>query len=208
MEAIITQIQQTSMVEWLGTATGLIGVTLSIKEKVLAWPFFIFCYGLYAYLSYGASLYAVMFLNVCFIPISLYGWWKWGMASRAEGGDVSSSDSLAIATLNLRQIVAVGGIVLLATIGIGTILSRYTEGAFPYLDAFATSLSFLAQWMLSRKYTENWIAWFVADVAFIILWGIQGYWVAVGMFIVFTVLAALGFLSWRKELSKGASQAL
>ena len=96
----------------------------------------------------------------------------------------------------------------MATIGIGAILSRYTEGAFPYLEAFGTSLSFLAQWMLSRKYIENWIAWFVADTAFIVLWGIQGYWVAVGMFIVFTVLAALGFLSWRKELSKGASQAL
>ena len=80
MEAIITQIQQTSMVEWFGTVAGLTGVTLSIKEKVLAWPFFIICYGLYAYLSFGASLYAAMLLNACFIPFALYGWWKWGMA--------------------------------------------------------------------------------------------------------------------------------
>ena len=206
MEAFITQIQQTSMVEWLGAATGLIGVTLSIKEKVLAWPFFIICYGLYAYLSYSVSLYAAMSLNVCFIPFSLYGWWKWGMASRGKNKDHSSSESLAIAQLTARQRIAVCGIGLLATIGIGTVLSRFTEGAFPYLDAFATSISFLAQWMLSRKYIENWIAWFVADAAFIVLWAMQGYWVAVGMFIVFTVLAALGFSSWRKELSKRGSQ--
>lgn len=206
MEAFITQIQQTSMVEWLGAATGLIGVTLSIKEKVLAWPFFIVCYGLYAYLSYSVSLYAAMSLNICFIPFSLYGWWKWGMASRGKNEDHSSCKSLAIAKLTSRQRIAVGGIGLFATIGIGTLLSRYTEGAFPYLDAFATSFSFLAQWMLSRKYIENWIAWFVADAAFIVLWAMQGYWVAVGMFIVFTVLAALGFSSWRKELSKRASQ--
>lgn len=205
MEALITQIQQTSMAEWLGTAAGLIGVTLSIKEKVLAWPFFIICYGLYAYLSYGASLYAAMTLNACFIPFSIYGWWKWGVSSRGPNKTRSPSDSLAIAKLTSKQRLTVGGIGLLATFGIGTVLSRYTEGAFPYFDAFATSLSILAQWMLSRKYIENWIAWIIADTAFIVLWGIQGYWVAVGMFTVFTVLAAIGFFSWRKELSKRAN---
>lgn len=206
MEAFIAQIQQTSLVEWLGTATGLIGVTLGIKEKVLAWPFFILCYGLYAYLSYGASLYAAMTLNACFIPFSVYGWWKWGMASRGKNKSRSSGESLAITKLTSRQRIAVGGIGLFATIGIGTVLSRHTEGAFPFLDAFATSLSILAQWMLGRKYIENWIAWFIADMAFIVLWGIQGYWVAVGMFTVFTVLALLGFFSWIKELSKHACQ--
>lgn len=205
MEAIITQIQQTSMVEWLGTAAGLIGVYLSIKEKVLAWPFFLFCYGLYAYLSYGASLYAAMTLNACFIPISAYGWWKWGVASRGKNESTPTSKSLAITRLTLKQRMAIGGISLLATIGIGTILDRYTEGTLPYLDAFATSISFLAQLLLSRKLIENWIAWFIADTAFIVLWAIQGYWIAVAMFTVFTVMAALGFLSWRKELSKHAN---
>ena len=195
------------MVEWLGTATGLIGVYFSIKEKVLAWPFFIICYGLYIYLSYSASLYAAMTLNACFIPFSLYGWWKWGMASRGKKNTDFSKDSLAISRLSTQQAIIVGSIALVGTVGIGAALSRFTQGAFPYLDAFATSLSFLAQWMLSRKYIENWIAWFVADVAFIILWAIQGYWVAVGMFIVFTILAALGFISWKKELSNGASPA-
>ncbi len=206
MEAFITQIQQISLVEWLGTAAGLIGVTLSIKEKVLAWPFFILCYGLYAYLSYGASLYAAMTLNACFIPFSVYGWWKWGMASRGKSKAHSSIESLAIAKLTSRQRIAVGGVGLLATFGIGTVLSRFTEGNYPFFDAFATSLSILAQWMLSRKYIENWIAWFIADMAFIVLWSIQGYWAAVGMFTVFTVLAALGFFSWRKELSRHACQ--
>ncbi|QXD33142.1 nicotinamide riboside transporter PnuC [Candidatus Pelagisphaera phototrophica] len=205
MEAIITQIQQTSMVEWLGTAAGLIGVYLSIKEKVLAWPFFLFCYGLYAYLSYGASLYAAMTLNACFIPISAYGWWKWGVASRGKNESTPTSKSLAITRLTLKQRMAIGGISLLATIGIGTILDRYTECILPYLDAFATSISFLAQLLLSRKLIENWIAWFIADTAFIVLWAIQGYWIAVAMFTVFTVMAALGFLSWRKELSKHAN---
>lgn len=200
MEAIIAQIQGTSMVEWLGTATGLAGVYLSIKEKVLAWPCFLLCYGLYAYLSYSAALYAAMTLNACFIPFSLYGWWKWGRSPQGKNGD-----SLAIASMAPTQRLVCGGVALFATLGIGALLSRYTEGAYPYLDAFATALSICAQWMLGRKYIENWIAWLIADMAFIVLWGIQGYWVAVGMFLVFTVLATLGFLSWRKELARNAN---
>lgn len=203
METIITQIQQTSMVEWLGTATGLVGVYLSVKGKILAWPLFIVCYGLYAYLSFSAALYAAMALNVCFIPIAVYGWWQWSVSSKAEDADEFSDESLGVARLNRTQLFWMIGIVIVGTITIGGVMTHYTEGAFPYFDAFATCLSFCAQWMLSRKLLENWIAWFVADTVFIMLWGIQGYWVAVAMFIIFTLLAVKGFTSWKKELDRG-----
>ncbi|MDQ8188403.1 nicotinamide riboside transporter PnuC [Pelagicoccus sp. SDUM812002] len=204
MDTFIEQIQQTSLVEWLGTATGLVGVYLSIKEKVLAWPFYILCYALYAYLSYSAALYAAMALNACFIPISIFGWWQW---SRAEhvGGKQGAAAELSISTIRgtpLAWTIAIG---IIGTIAIGTLLSRFTEGSSPFLDAFATTLSFLAQWMLGKKFIENWLAWIVADLAFVLLWGSQGYWVAVAMFLVFTGLAVMGYASWKKEVRHHAS---
>lgn len=201
MDTILTQIQQTSLVEWLGTATGLAGVYLSIKEKVLAWPFFILCYGLYVWLSFGASLYAAMALNACFIPISIYGWVKWAKAEKAR----TAEEDLPITRLSVRGIGLALCILLLGTLVIGIALRSLTEGAMPFLDAFATTLSFMAQWLLGRKYIENWIAWLLADVAFIVLWGFQGYWVVVGMFAVFTVLAVQGLFSWKKALGGHAS---
>lgn len=199
MDLLIEQIRQTSLVEWLGTATGLAGVYLSIKEKALAWPFYILCYLLYAYLSFSAGLYAAMALNACFIPISLYGWRQWTRSqSPAAGAD--APEELRISRLRgpaLAWTIAIG---VAGTLAIGTLLSRYTEGTAPFLDAFATTLSFLAQWMLGRKLLENWLAWIVADLAFVILWGSQGYWVAVAMFLVFTALAVMGYASWKKEL--------
>lgn len=199
MDLFIEQIQQTSLVEWLGTGTGLAGVYLSIKEKVLAWPFYILCYGLYAYLSFSAGLYAAMALNACFIPISLYGWWQWSRTTSQAGQRAASE--LRISRLRGAPLACAIAIGLGGTLAIGVLLSRYTEGASPYLDAFATTLSFLAQWMLSRKYIENWLAWIAADLAFVALWGSQGYWVAVAMFLVFTALAVLGYTSWRKEIA-------
>lgn len=200
MESFIDQIQQTSLVEWLGTATGLLGVYLSIKEKVLAWPLYILCYGLYAYLSFAASLYAAMILNACFIPISIYGWWQWSRSANGKLDAKTKADNeLRISSIRGKTLVWTIAIGVFGTVAVGALLSRYTEGSAPYLDAFATTLSFIAQWMLGRKYIENWLAWIAADLAFVILWGSQGYWVAVAMFLVFTALAVYGFFSWRKE---------
>lgn len=204
METFINQIQQTSLVEWLGTATGLIGVYLSIKEKALAWPFFILCYGLYVYLSFSAALYAAMALNACFIPIGVYGWWQWSRP-QPSSDKTDPQDELRIGSLKRVALVWTIAISIVGTIAIGTLLSLYTQGAAPYLDSFATTASFLAQWMLSRKYIENWLAWMVADLAFVVLWGSQGYWVAVTMFVIFIVLAIFGYSSWKKEMQANAS---
>ncbi|EDY82112.1 nicotinamide mononucleotide transporter PnuC subfamily [Verrucomicrobiia bacterium DG1235] len=204
MDTFIDQIQQTSLVEWLGTATGLVGVYLSIKEKALAWLFYILCYTLYAYLSYSAGLYAALVLNACFIPISIYGWQQWSKTTRSKNGDLAEKE-LPISPLRGGPLAWAIAIAIVGTVAVGTLLSRYSEGTAPYLDAFATTLSFLAQWMLGRKYIENWLVWIAADIAFVVLWGSQGYWVAVAMFLVFTVLALVGYASWKKEMLRNAS---
>tara|TARA_B110000037_G_scaffold216821_1_gene276648 strand:+ start:1412 stop:2026 length:615 start_codon:yes stop_codon:yes gene_type:complete len=204
MDTFINQIQQTSTVEWLGTVTGIIGVYLSIKEKALAWAFFIICYGLYVYLSFSASLFAAMALNACFIPIAIYGWWQW---SRTEKNDEKPNPKgeLQISSLSATALVSTSVIAIVGTIAIGTLLTRYTEGADPYLDAFATTMSIIAQWMLGRKYIQNWIAWITADLTFVVLWGSQGYWLAVAMFLIFTALAVYGYVSWKKEMHANAN---
>lgn len=197
METILTQIQNTSAVEWLGTATGLIGVYLSIKEKAVAWLFYIVCYILYVYLSFKASLFAAMVLNAIFIPISAWGWIQWGRSSES-----SEKPEVRISKTNPNQYLWLVCIAILGTAGLGLFLQNFTEGILPYLDAFATIVSLMAQWMLGRKLLENWLAWIIADSCFIVLWGWQGYWVALSMFLVFTFLATSGYLTWKKELSE------
>ena len=204
MDSFLSQLQQTSWIEWLGTATGLIAVVLSIKEKVAAWPLYIICYGLYIILSFQASLPAAMVLNAVFIPISVYGWWKWTHPGSEKETDASEVSALAVSRMGARLMVIVMIITLLATVIWGILNAKVIGGHLPYLDAFATVISFVAQWMLSRKYVENWIAWILADAAFALLWGLQGYWVTVMMFTVFTGLALSGWITWKKGLKSDA----
>lgn len=200
MDSFLLQLQQTSWMEWLGTGTGLVAVVLSIREKLLAWPLYIACYGLYVILSFRASLPAAMLLNAVFIPISIYGWWKWMHPDRNNNS--TNSVQLAITQITSSQMLWISTTTILLSGIWGIVNAQLIRSAYPYLDAFATVTSFIAQWMLSRKYAENWIAWLIADIAFAILWGLQGYWVTVLMFFVFTGLALSGWISWRKEVSR------
>lgn len=198
MQTIIDQLLATSWIEWLGTITGVVGVYLSIKEKVVAWLLFIICYSAYVYLSWEAGLYAALKMNTVFIVISIYGWLSWSKSTNATG---SARD---IAHTPSSQLLIAGCFILLGALGFGWGLSSYTEAYMPYLDAFAMSCAFTAQWMLSRKYIENWLCWIVADIIYVGLWGAQGYYVSVGLFIIFIVLAIKGWFEWKGLLRQRA----
>lgn len=186
------QLKGVSPVEWIGMATGVTGVYLSIKEKLGAWPFFILCYLSYVYLSWDANLYAALLLNVVFIFISVYGWSNWLRASQKEGYVIHIQHTPKAHLLRALGFVAAFTLIL------GWILTRYSDAYLPYLDAFATSCAFTAQWMLSRKYIENWLCWILADCIYIYLWSAQGFYVSAVLFMMFILLAIKGWIEWKR----------
>lgn len=188
------QVTATSWIEWLGSLAGIIGVYFSIKEKIAAWALFLVCYAVYIYLSYQAELYAAVAMNAFFIVISIYGWLNW-----------STALTTGIASINISKATKNGLIVALTfiffgTIGIGGALHIFTSAYMPYLDACALCSSFTAQWMLSRKYVENWFFWILADLIYLGLWLAQGYLVSAILFTIFISLATRGWLEWRRKI--------
>ncbi len=202
LDSIWLQIIATSWIEWLGTVAGVVGVYLSIKEKTIAWMLFIVCYSAYVYLSFEAGLFAALLMNSIFIVISIYGWLSWTESTKVV--DTVSQIGHLPRSLLYRVILFVGTV----TVTLGWVLNTYTEAFLPYLDAFATSCAFTAQWMLSRKYIENWICWICADTVYIYLWGLQGYYVSVGLFTIFIILAIKGWIEWRHTIRTRESASL
>jgi nicotinamide mononucleotide transporter len=196
LDSFLTQIAQTSWVEWVGMITGIVGIWLSIKEKLSAWPLFILCYASYVYISYLFGLRAFMGMNAVFILISIYGWYKWSRPTQ-EG-----QPELPVSTTSQQHWPLVIAFLIIGTLGIGKLLGTDNEALHPHLDAFATCCGFVAQWMLSRKHIETWFFWIVSDIVYTGLFAEGGLWPSVLLFTVFIILAAKGWYDWKQQQSQ------
>jgi nicotinamide mononucleotide transporter len=72
--------------------------------------------------------------------------------------------------------------------------------ALPYLDSGLTTLSLVAQWMMTRKILENWVLWIIADIVYVPMYISKGLYVTAGLYAVFLVLAIMGLVQWRRSL--------
>ncbi|MEM8867154.1 MAG: nicotinamide riboside transporter PnuC [Verrucomicrobiota bacterium] len=194
-ETFAEQVAQISATEWIGVASGLLAVWLSIKEKVLTWPLYIICYLSYALLSWEVKLYPFLGMNLIFIGLSAYGWRKWSRTDQPETADQQIEHCPKQAWLWISILC------LVSTIGFGTLFDQY--GAYlAYADAFAASVALSAQWMLGRRYLETWALWILSDIIYIGLWSAQAYWPTVGLFGIFIILAIKGYREWHQTIDQ------
>jgi nicotinamide mononucleotide transporter len=80
----------------------------------------------------------------------------------------------------------------------GLFLSRYTDTDVPWWDAFPTAASVLGQWLLGRKYVENWPTWVVVNVVSVALFAYKGLWLTVVLYLVFIAMSFAGWRAWRR----------
>lgn len=193
-DQLLSQIAAITWVDWLGMATGVLGVWLSIKERIAAWPFFMVCYACYVAISYRSGLFAFMGMNIVFIGISLYGLWKWARTRVLEGGE------LPISATRKKLWPPLLGVLVLATLSTGWLLDFKDNSNLPYVDALAACSAFIAQWMLSRKQIETWVFWILSDLIYIGIFIRGGYWPGVLLFTAFIFLALKGWREWRSLL--------
>ncbi|HAV14172.1 MAG TPA: hypothetical protein DCX06_11875 [Opitutae bacterium] len=199
-DTFIEQLTQISLIDWFAMVTGIVGVWLSIQEKVAAWPLFILCYGAYIYISFRSGFYAFGGMNIAFVGIATYGWYQWAKPKSQDTGNGSS-----ICHLPTKNWGFIATFIACGSILIGWLLSNTGEARFPYIDAFATCCAFTAQWMLSKKYIENWLFWILADVVYTCFFYIDRIWPSVILFTVFIFLAIKGWREWKAISSNKAS---
>lgn len=199
MDGFLSQISAISPIDWFAMLAGIIGVYLSVKEKTLAWLFFILCYISYVYISFRESYYAFGGMNIIFIAVASYGWYKW-----TRSPESSEENETKISHLAIKHYSLVALFIAISTIAIGYLLASTGEARLPYYDSFATSCAFVAQWMLGRKHIENWIFWILSDTVYLIFFFNDRIWPSVALFIVFILLAIKGWIEWRSKITAAA----
>lgn len=201
-DTLWTQLVTTHPIDWLAMFAGVGGVWLSIKERISAWPCFILCYLAYIYISFRSGYYALGGMNIVFVGIAAYGWGKWfGLIS-------NPAHALKISHMPTKHWRLVVAFIIVSTLAIGTLLTKTGEARLPYLDAFATSCAFTAQWLLSRKHIENWIFWIISDGIYISFFFNDKIWPSVLLFGIFIMLAGKGWCDWKQSIRRTHAESL
>jgi nicotinamide mononucleotide transporter len=186
-----------SPVTWLELVAVVLSLAMvgcNIREIHWGWPLAIASSLLYFALFWRSKLYGDASLQIFFAVVAFWGWFQWLRGRRPDGS------ALRVARLTARgQAAAIGACALLwpAT---GWFLHTYTDSDVPWWDAFPTAVSLVGQFLLGRKYIENWLVWIVVNVVSVGLFVHKALWLTAGLYIVFIVLSVVGWRAWRMRL--------
>lgn len=183
-----------SWVEICATVFGFLCVVLTIRRSVWCWPTGLIQVLLFIAVFYDAKLYSDLLLHVIYVFLQFYGWYHW---TRPD----ASNDSLLIQTLTLPSLGCWVMMVVAGTIGLGWSMDRWTDASLPYPDAFTTVASLVAQFLLARRYIQNWGFWICVDLVAIWVYFTKELNATAMLYIAFLVLAAIGMAVWIRRLS-------
>lgn len=184
----------TTWLEIIGFVLAVLMVMGNIREKLWAWPLAIVSSLLYFALFWRSKLYAESALQLFFVALAGWGWLQWWRGHRADGLTLRIAELTTQATIKL----VAASVVLWAITGL--FLSQFTDTDVPWWDAFPTAVSLVAQFLLARKYLENWVAWLVVNGISTGLFAYKGLWPTVILYALFLAMSVMGWFAWRRRL--------
>jgi nicotinamide mononucleotide transporter len=178
----------------VGVCLGLLYLYLEYKVNIYLWVIGLIMPLVHGYLYFRQGLYADAGMNVYYILAGIYGWIVW------NNHKPQSKKSYKISRTPKKLIAPLVVIFLIVNAAITYILINYTNSNVPYADAFTTSLSIIAMWMLAHKYLEQWLVWLVVDAITVGLYVYKGIPITAGLYALYSCLAIVGYLRWKKVM--------
>ena len=86
---------------------------------------------------------------------------------------------------------------LLSVLLIYKFFDKWNDWSSP-IDAFTTSLFFVAMWLMARRKIEHWIIWIVGDIISIPLYIYKGLALTSIQYLIFTLIAIFGYIEWKR----------
>jgi nicotinamide mononucleotide transporter len=186
-----------SPVTWLELVAMVLALAMvfcNIREIHWGWPLAIASSILYFMLFWRSKLYGDAALQIFFAVIALWGWFQWLRGRRGDGS------VLRPVKLQARGLAATIVTCALLWPAIGWFLSTYTDTDVPWWDGFPTAVSVVGQFLLGRKYIENWAVWIVVNIVSVGLFAYKGLWPTAALYVVFIALSVAGWRAWRARL--------
>jgi nicotinamide mononucleotide transporter len=197
-----------SYIELSATLLIVVYVLLITKRIVYAWPLGVFTFSLFAVLFYQVRLYSDFFEQFYYIGNCFYGWYAWLIARKKAEGEKKEVD-VSYGSLKTRLvagvIIAAGGTLL------GFVMSRIhtwlpalfpQPAAYPYIDATATVMGFVAAALMAQRRIESWYLWICVNLICIWLYYARGVKFVAALYVFFLALAINGLITWTRDFRR------
>jgi len=191
-EILYQNILDTTLLEIIAVIFGILSVWYSKKVNILVYPTGIISVLIYVYICFFAKLYADMGINFVYFVMSIYGWYFWTRKTADKKTVPISFCSKREHFINLMMFV-------FFFISLTYVLKNYTDSNVPIWDSLTTAFFIVGMWLMAKKKVENWIFWIIGDVISIPLYFYKGLVFTSFQFIIFLILAILGYIEWRQK---------
>ena len=184
------------ILEILAALFGIASVWFAKKESIWVYPTGIISTAIYVYICFNFTLYGDLIINIYYTLMSIYGWYMWTKVVKGH--------HIEITTLNRADAVRAIGIFISTAIFVILVYLYFNrfDRMTDYFDTFTTGVFFAAMWLMANKKIEHWLLWIAGNIISIPLYFIKGLGFTGIQFIIFLILAILGYLEWKKHLNK------
>lgn len=198
--------------EVIAVVFGTLSVFFSIKKNIWVYPTGIISTVLFIYIMFVFGLLGDMLINVYYTVMSIYGWILWSK---------NSDDHIHV---EVRKASAkdwkIGSILFVASllfVGLIYYYKPFIDNAFSmenvklglyhldwanYTDIITTSLFLVGMYFMAERNIENWLFWILADIICVPMMFYKGLGLTALQYIIFTVMAIIGYLEWKKNSIK------
>ena len=190
---------------------GLLSVFFSVKRNIWVYPTGIISTTIYVYILFNFGLLGDMLINVYYSIMSIYGWISWNKNTENQIISVDfakKKDWLVGLNLFVMSFVAVCGVYYFKPFIDNHFSMNGISFGFQqldwanWLDIFTTSLFLIGMWFMAKRKVENWLFWIVGDLICIPMMLYKGLGITSLQYLVFTIMAVMGYLEWLKQVRK------
>lgn len=174
------------------TANGVVtaSILLAGRNSAHTWWTGILGCALFAGVFLQAKLYADVLLQLFFVVTSAIGWWQWLHGNHGVSLAISH-----VAPRTLAWSVIIG---LIAALGYGTLLHRFSDAYAPFIDSAVLAFSVIAQVLLMQRRVETWPFWLVVNTIAVPLYASRGLHLTSALYVVYWLNAVISWWHWSR----------
>lgn len=185
-----------TLLELFAVTMNIFSVIYAKRNSILVYPTGLIGTGIFVYILYNFSLLGDMIINFYFVLMSIYGWYYW--AQKKDGAALHNVSRTS--TKEYYIIVILGITSLLSIYFIYNFYDKWDSWT-AYVDTITTAIFFVAMYLMARRKVESWIFWIIGDIITIPLYFYKGLTISSIQYLIFLILAILGYISWKKILN-------